>query len=235
MKLRILAPPTWNVSKALYQWSNRLRIPLAGIRPITSAIIIGNGVADAVIYLILAHRLNGKSIVGITTAWREESSIETTLEIIRGRRVSKILIALDQEEEQELNNFWKNIEKAFNNHGIEFRLNESNDRIRVYTCVHGDMEFTTIIAVNGVDNPHYSRHSIEDHLLEALKTWCKDENILKLLSKTSKPLDPKKLWNEINQEYRNIHYRTYQEITTMQIKLLEQIFPQQIKALNYLA
>jgi len=65
MILRNLSPISSSLSRNLVKWAVRLKIPLAGLQPLEKVIIIANGVPDAIVCLILAHKFNGKQFVGI--------------------------------------------------------------------------------------------------------------------------------------------------------------------------
>lgn len=215
----------------IIKWSKRLNIPLAGLEAIDAVTIIGNGVRDAITYLILCHRLNGRYVVGVTSALRVNLSIETMISIVMGERVNKFIIALDQEE-FELDNLWSLVENKLGEYGIEWSLVKVGDRFRLYKCVHGVRDFYVIPVINGLSRRSYSKHVIEDHLLEVVKS-VRDRDLLNYLSSfIDRIADPKELWNRLVQSYSDADQRIYRYMLDMDYRELRHLFLQQTSALE---
>ena len=136
MKLRILSPPSWSISRNLITWSRKLDISLAGPGEIRDMIVIADGSPDDIVYLILAHKLDGGKAVGITaTQEKRVASIPLALELVRREKLEKLLIALDQEADElaELakDSFGVVFVPALAGIGTPYWINE------VRGCVHG--------------------------------------------------------------------------------------------------
>jgi len=67
MRLRPLSHPSWHISISLTKWSAKLRVPLASsLQTVSCVIVVGDGVPEDIVCLILAHRFNGGATIGIT-------------------------------------------------------------------------------------------------------------------------------------------------------------------------
>jgi len=225
MKLRILSPPSWSISRNLITWSRKLDISLAGPEEIGDMIVIADGSPDDIVYLILAHKLDGGKAVGITaTQEKRVASIPLALELVRREKLEKLLIALDQEAD-ELAELWRQIEEKLREKADEYKLDASEERFRLYSCQYAQHRFKALIAINGL-NTSYSKHTIEDHLIKFAGKSLGDD--VRAILKSSS--DPKEAWRKL----RDHHQIILLKIRDASVNQLEEFFPQQIKALREL-
>ncbi|RLE85712.1 MAG: hypothetical protein DRJ41_00670 [Thermoprotei archaeon] len=222
MNLRILTPPHWAVARSLLKWSRKLKIPLVkGYQPVDVVIVIGNGVPDNIMCMILAHKLNGTRIIGLT---KPERSLSGTFhELAFHTRVRKIVVILDQED-RNLDEVWRYLETELRRAGIKINIVNSEPRLCIYSCSYGNHLFEVIAVINGLEMP-YRKHTIEDHLLKICEELC-GSKLSQMLGTRS--VDPKEMWNRL----RNMHFEVYSYILKANISKLEEIFHYHIKALK---
>ena len=205
MRLRILSPPGWRFTRSIIKWQNKLRIPLAPPERISNKLIlVGNGAQDGVVYLILTHKYNGRYYIGITTtAETREGAIPHIPTIIRELNIEKLVFSLDQESD-ELADLRTLLEEKMRAHAITPNLKEEQNRLYIYDCTHSQRQFELIVTVNGIDDPSYTQHTIEDHLLSFFKETTNDnEMLVETLNRVQG--DPKEAWNLL----RNRHEEVY--------------------------
>ena len=97
---------------------------------------------------------------------------------------------------------------------------ESEKRLKVYKGKHGSKEFELIIVINGLDEIHTDKHSIEDHLLKAAEILSIDVGDFD---------NSKAAWNSIKDRHEEI-FKGLKE----KREIVECVFPQQIKGCEYL-
>jgi hypothetical protein len=227
MRMRILCPPTWRMSINLATWARKLKIPLAGLQPVSAIIIVGNGIPDDVVWLILGHKFDGEHVVGITKP-REElgiNSLSSIPKLIESGRTESLIVSMDQER-LTLEEVEANIKRKLRETGVEHELIEEGRRIYVFNCVYACHRFRTAIVVNGLDKP-YRRHTIEDHLLEFYREFVK-RDLESLLSDVSG--DPKEAWRRLKSEEELI----YNQLLRVSCDELERTFTQHVRALKLL-
>jgi hypothetical protein len=222
MNLRILSPPSWSISINLAKWASKLGIPLASTQPIKGIIIVGNGIPDDIICLILAHKFNGKHIMGITKPQKLGiDSIHPALELIKDEKIKNLMLIIDQEENK-LSELWEKIEERFKEKGMKCKIIKKEERLHIYECFYNDYKFNALIILNGLDKP-YLKHTIEDHLLEFSKELNK-EIIL------DKNINPKEIWRKLKDKHQDI----YSNLLKYGKEKIELFFPQHVKAFNFL-
>lgn len=230
MNIRVLAPPSWQLAIAINKWASKLRIKIARHEAFNKLILIGDGIPDAIAYLILAHKFDGKSTVGVTTTEEKHIMAVTHVPIIvKQLGVQKIVLSLDQEEHT-LENLKTQLEERMREK-FSFQPEEKQERYYVYACSYSQRTFKLIITVNGLDLPshRFRKHTIEDHLLSSLKEISNDNSLITTtLSRTKE--DPKETWRLL----RDHHYNVYSNLLKWKIERLRNLFPQQISSLEML-
>ena len=230
MRLRILSPPAWRFTRSVTKWQSKLKIPLAPLERISNKLIlVGNGAQDGVVYLILAHKFDGEYSIGITTTVEtREGAIPHIPTIIRGLNIEKLVFSLDQES-NELVNLKTLLEEKMRTHAITPNLKEEQSRLYVYNCTHSQRQFELIVAVNGLDDPSYAQHTIEDHLLLFFKEMTNNnEMLVKTLNRVQG--NPKEAWNLL----KNHHEEVYQNLLQKGTNELQRFFPQQVESIKRL-
>lgn len=167
MKLKPLTPPPgWVITRSIVKYPRRRRIPLATTQEIDKVIIVGNGVRDAVVCMILAHKLNGEEPVGITKPREERGIVALRIipTLLSALRLNKILFIVDQEESK-LENIWNKANETFRTHGMECEKWENHERVSIFNCTYSGRKVKVIIVVNGLNILSITKHAIEDHLL----------------------------------------------------------------------
>jgi hypothetical protein len=227
MRMRILAPPTWRISIDLNKWARKLNIPLAGPQPINVAIIVGNGIPDDIVWLILGHKFNRRHVIGITKPQEMlgVNSISSIPMLVKGEKIKDLIIAIDQETSI-LEGIWENVERIFQERRITYKVVEEDGKLRIFDCTYASYKFRNLIVINGLDKP-YSKHTIEDHLLEFYRE-ISGENLNIILSNSDQ--DPKKAWRKLKDKEEYVYHQLIETSTDK----LEQIFTQHIKALKAL-
>jgi len=231
MKLRVLSPPSWQLARAITKWKTKLKIPLA--RPdekYDKLILVGNGVQDAIAYLILTHKLDGTQVLGITKTEKTRlGTISHIPTIIRQLKIEKIVFSIDQED-QELDDLKTQLENTMRRkYGINFNLEEEQNRLYIYNCSHLNRQFELIVTINGLDIPSYTKHTIEDHLLLLFKELSNnDEKLTRAVSNARG--NPKEAWRLLEKHHENV----YLNLLDIEDEKLQKIFPQQITSIKRL-
>jgi len=133
-------------------------------------VVIGDGTPDDIAFSIIAFHLNGDKITGIVKPKTEkrDTCIDLIPTYLKGN-IRKILILMDQEDDP-LNAIYKRIQKdleKFTTGKIEVIEEDTVERLRIYKGRYVNKEFELILVINGLDEIHTDKHSIEDHLLKA--------------------------------------------------------------------
>ncbi|UYZ40052.1 MAG: hypothetical protein N2V74_07650 [Candidatus Methanospirare jalkutatii] len=231
MKLRVLSPPDWSISRNLAKWARKLRIPLSGPAPMKGVIIIGNGTPDDIVCLILCHKFDGKQVVGVTKpeAAGIKSAIYAALRSIR-EKINNLMVILDQEEKKE-KEFWNEIEDVFKKEKVEFEVIEKEEKFRVYACSQANYKFKVAVLANGLTNKQYKKHTIEDHLLElsmSLENVREDvEGVLR-----ESEYDPKEAWKKLREKHREVHREVFSHLLNASKDEIRLYFPQHVRALE---
>ena len=228
MRIYALSP----LDSKLQTWSRRLKIPLAySPNTLNKIIAITDGHPDDTVMLILTHKLDGEKVVGaLKTRFTMIGGIKSILKIMpeQFKQIEAILFTLDQNT-KDLSELWEEIVDTFKQNStlLEMLTLDGSNRVRVFKC-RVVREFSALVVINGL-NYDYTRHTIEDHLIEALKNV--DEESVKNALNSSRN-DPKAAWRNLtrNEEfYREI----FKRLLNMSIGELKRIFPQHILSLQH--
>ncbi len=168
MKIRIITPPSWSITRNLTSWAKRLNIPLTMAQSdIDALIIIGDGTPDDVVLLILTHKMDGDHVVGITKPKERlgASSLSSIRQYIERIKNLKSLIFVIDQEKDVLEDIWRQVDEKLKDNGIVFKLFEEDNRMKIFDCSLGSYKFKVLIVINGLDE-QYQRHTIEEHLIE---------------------------------------------------------------------
>jgi len=199
-------------------------------RSLRSMILVTDGTPDDIVAAILAKHLDGETIVAIAKTRRTRvealSVIPTYLTQIRGARIENLVALMDQEDE-ELNDIYESTSATLEGHGITIESQERMDeRLGKYRCSHGGREFTLILIVNGLNAIKSSKHTIEDHLLYAAARLLRLEELRKMIEEGVD--DPKDLWRTQKDRWESV----YQGICDASIDDVREVFPQHIAGLK---
>jgi hypothetical protein len=225
MRLRPLSHPSWHISISLTKWSAKLRVPLASsLQTVSCVIVIGDGVPEDIVCLILAHRFNGGATIGITKPQTEWGDAVT--KIVSSTRTSTVALIIDQDN-VELSELWNQIEDKLKEHAVSYERKVEEERFHAYDCKHGQYSFRFPVVVNGLNKP-YRKHTIEDHLLEASKKVLNDEELRKAIKEIE---DPKEAWRKLKDKHHKIYSYLLHEAET---NLIMEAFPQHIKLFEFI-
>jgi len=231
MRLRILSPPGWSISRNLVKWARKLRIPLSGPAPMKGVIIIGNGTPDDIVCLILCHKFNGKHVVGVTKSEAAgiKKAIYAALKVVEKVKVKNLMIILDQEE-REQGEFWNEVEDEFRKEKVEFAVNEEGEGFKAYECSQAHYKFKVAVLANGLPR-QYRKHTIEDHLLELSMSL---ENVREAVEEVLREseYDPKKAWKKLREKHKEINGKVYSHLLNASKDVIRSYFPQHVRALE---
>jgi hypothetical protein len=187
-------------------------------------VVIGDGTPDDIAFSIIAFHLNGDKIAWIVKP-KEEKRVDCVGLIpayLKGN-IRKIIFLMDQEDDK-LNTIYERIHegvKKLATGKIKVIDEESEKRLKVYECKYGSKEFELILVINGLDEIHTDKHSIEDHLLKAAKMLSIDAGDFG---------NSKAAWKSITHDRQS---KIYKELKAHR-KLVESVFPQHVQGCNYL-
>ena len=231
MRLRVLSPPEWSISRNLAKWARKLGIPLSGPAPVKGVIIIGNGTPDDIVCLILCHKFDGKHVVGVTKpeAAGIKSAIFAALKVVKKVKVKDLMIILDQEG-REQGEFWNEVEDGFRKEKVEFTVNEEGEGFRAYECSQARYKFKVAVLANGLPR-RYRKHTIEDHLLELSSRL---ENVREAVEEVLREseYDPKEAWKKLREKHREVHREVYSHLLNASKDKIRSYFPQHVRALE---
>lgn len=219
MRLRLLNPGH-RLSVDTLSTARKLRVVEAidlGSGRSPALVVVANGSPDNRVLLVLAHTLDGLSTVDVTFPSRKHVTVFSWLQDYALMRYAKMLVLIDQEDKP---------------------LEEIHEALRARAPVRGRAQgrlatltletrlgtSTVIVAVNGTDDPRFTRHTIEDHLMALAEK-------LRLLDLPATSADPKEVWRGMSKEAQ--HEVLRQLLTSPE--LAEEAFPQQVRALRELA
>ncbi|MBC8520952.1 MAG: hypothetical protein H8D26_03035 [Methanomicrobia archaeon] len=157
-------------------------------------VVIGDGTPDDIAFSIIAFHLKVDKIAWIV---KEDDKMSTIYE-----RIQKSLKKLAKCE-------------------IKIIDEESEKRLKVYEFKYGSKEFELILVINGLDEIHTDKHSIEDHLLKAAELLSIEIGDFE---------NSKEAWNSIKDRHEDIFKKLKKKR-----KIVESVFPQQIQGCKYLA
>jgi len=187
-------------------------------------VVIGNGTPDDIAFSIIAFHIKVDKIAGIVKPKTERryGFINLIPTYLKGK-VRKILVLMDQEDDT-LSTIYERIHegvKKLATDEIKVIDEESEKRLKVYDCKYGGKEFELIMVINGLDEIHTDKHSIEDHLLKAAEILSIDVGDFD---------NSKAAWKSINHDRQLKIFKGLKE----KRKIVESVFPQQIKGCEYL-
>jgi len=195
------------------------------ISDLDTIVVIADGTPDDIAFSIIAFHLNGDKIAGIVKPpGRTGLGVSNLIPTYLKGNIRKIEILMDQEDDslttiyERIHNSQKKLAEC--DIKIIDEEDESEKRQKVYRCKYGSKEFELILVINGLDENPTDKHTIEDHLLKAAK----------ILSIGIEDFgNSKEAWNSI--EYH--HEKVFKELKARR-KILESVFPQQIRGCEYL-
>jgi len=220
MKLR-LVNPTHRLAVDTLAFAKRLRITASiEYEPSRSnkLVVVANGSPDNRVILALAHVLNGDVVVDVAFPERKHLAVIELLSEYTSLGYDRILVVLDQED-MSLEEIHESIRSRLSGH-IEVR---EGGRL-VVVKQSSPRPATIAIAISGLDDDRFEKHTIEDHLL------CLAED-LGVVSLPRMVEDPKSLWGSENVKDR--HYQIYEAIIRRRSEI-ERVFPQHIVAFREL-
>jgi len=193
-------------------------------RDLDTLVVIGDGTPDDIAFSIIVFHLNGDKIAGIVKP-KEKKRIDCVGLIpayLKGN-IRKIIFLMDQEDDK-LSTIYERIHegvKKIATGKIKVIDEESEKRLKVYECKYGSKEFELILVINGLDEIHTDKHSIEDHLLKAAELLSIEIGDFE---------NSKEAWNSIKDRHEDIFKKLKKKR-----KIVEGVFPQQIQGCKYLA
>jgi len=213
-----------NISRISRRLKMDVLVKEVATRDLDTLVVIGDGTPDDIAFGIIAFHLKGDKIAGIVKP-KEEKRIDCVGLIpayLKGN-IRKIIFLMDQEDDK-LSTIYETIHegvKKIATGKIKVIDEESEKRLKVYECKYGSKEFELILVINGLDEIHTDKHSIEDHLLKAAE----------LLSiEVGDFGNSKEAWNSIKDRHEDIFKKLKKKR-----KIVEGVFPQQIQGCKYLA
>jgi len=192
MKLR-LANPTHRLAIDTLSFARKLGITASiEYRPGRSSrlVIVANGSPDNRVILALAHTLNGHSVVDIAFPEHKHLAVIPLLSEYAHLGYEKILVVVDQES-MSLEEIHKAVRRHLGSH-LEVR---GGGRL-VIARLEPPRSMTIVIAVSGLDDNRFEKHTIEDHLLHL----AEDLGIIGI----PKVADPKRLWESVKDKHDQI-------------------------------
>ena len=187
-------------------------------------VVIGDGTPDDIAFSIIAFHLNGDKITGIVKPKTEkrDTCIDLIPTYLKGN-IRKILILMDQEDDP-LNAIYKRIQKdleKFTTGKIEVIEEDTVERLRIYKGRYVNKEFELILVINGLDEIHTDKHSIEDHLLKAAE---------KVSIAVGDFENAKAAWKSLSNDQQ---LKIFKELREHR-KLVEAVFLQQVQGCQYI-
>jgi len=234
MKLcNLEAGKAWRHIEGLSQKLLRRRIPFevlssAPISPPKLLILVGNGSPDDLAIAILSFKFDGESFAWLVRPkiGRNIAALKS-LPVLLSSRVEKIVALLDQEREG-TQEFLLRTKEILHQEGIEVSEERGEGRLSVLSCKYHERIFNLVLLVNGLDKP-YIAHTIEDHLLEAVKLFLGEGKVEELLQKAEN--HPKKAWGRLERESQD---EVLMKLCQLEKVDLHKIFPQHCNALRLL-
>jgi hypothetical protein len=229
MKLSIIGPdPKSRLVSNIRRNSKKLGISVITLVPTTRVldgiIVIGNGRPEDIIVSIIAHHLDGDSIVGIVKPpGRTGLSVIETIPTYLRENIDKILVLIDQDDHS-LENLFDQCQEKLNDCGIRINDEQCEDQLKIYECVRGSRAFKMILAINGLDEIPVRKHSIEDHLLKVAMS-------IEAIGGTTEEFESsKEIWKTLEQVQKDKVLR----ILTERRNMAQDMFSQQFTACRYL-
>jgi len=195
-------------------------------------ILIGDGTPDDYVVALFAFKFNSEKL-----AWLTKPEVERGTAIFKmihtylmGGELREILIVIDQEalpESEVLRRARQDLE------GKSIRILEEErkgKKLRNLSCSYGGRAFRLFILINGLDSPHFKKHTVEDHLLKAMELSSGGDEVEKILRESG--YDPKDAW--WNKLEKRRQYEIIEGLFEMEKESLRDIFPQHFEAFGFL-
>lgn len=179
MKLRFLNP-SHRLSVDTLSTARRLRavgaIEFRSGRS-SALVIVADGTPDNRVLLVLAHVLNGAATVDVAFPSRKHIAVFDNLQDYTLMGYTKILVLIDQED--------KPLEEIHRALRIRAPVRgRAQGRLATLTLETLRGTPTVILAVNGTDDPRFTKHTVEDHLVILAEK-------LRILNPLTTHVDPK--------------------------------------------
>ena len=178
-------------------------------------IIIANGSPDHIAIIILLHLLNHRELVDMAFPKHKHLAIIDYIPKYMEEDYENIILIIDQEtlKIKEIHNY---IENKLNPNQYE-ETKDLNSRLAKAIITHGNRKAALYITINGIEDKRFTKHTIEDHLLQLAEKIG--------LIKIKEKINPKETWIKLSKEKQEI---TLKAIRQSKIK---EIFPQQVEAI----
>ena len=228
MKLYTLDPNSrlaTNITKISRVLKMDVLVKGVDISDLDTIVVIGDGTPDDIAFSLIAYHLNGDKIAGIVKPpGRTGLGVSDLIPTYLKGKVRKIMVLMDQEDEP-LNTICERIQNSLKKLAkckikIIDEEGKSEKRQKVYKCKYGGKEFELILVINGLDEIHTDKHTIEDHLLK----------VAEMLSIEVEDFEnSKEAWKSIEHHHVEI-FKGLKE----KRNIVGSVFPQQIKGCEYL-
>ena len=212
MKLSFLDPHSRaavNISRLKRCGYDTRRIIAGFSRTLDGLVVLGNGTPDDKVLGVLSYHLDGEKIIGVVKPG-ERTKEGVLLDLRKYIGLRKIMILIDQDD-RPLSKIYEQVIRIMQKIGMAANEEPSNlERFRIYHCHFSGKEFEIIIVINGLDEIHTAKHTIEDHLVKAagIEISCSS----------------KEAWNRLSKnEQENIFRRLKGDR-----RRIESLFPQQV-------
>ncbi len=218
MKLRPL-DPTHRLARDMLAFARRARL-LEALEQSPSIhtdilIVVANGNPENRVMLAIAHVLDGQRVVDIAFPEHKHFSILNVVHEYVKRGYRKVIVVLDQEE-MELSNIHERVKQRVVLPIKDYVVDQDvNGRL---VCIESDRA-TLYVVINGVEDPRFVKHTIEDHLLRLAEELGKH--------RLQNNVDPKQEWRRLSKDRQR-------EVLTALAKnreLVKKHFRQHLKAL----
>lgn len=228
-----LAPlfPTSPTAANLERFSRRLGIrSLLMAEPGDKVAVLGDGTPDDLVLVVLAHRLDGRDVLGVVkpeyTGPSSVRAVKAIYSVPQFRRVRRFLLIIDQED-LSLSEVRNRVEEELRAVGMATsdQGEEEGGRLLLYSCQFTGAELELIVVISGLDEAPHSKHTVEDHLLMAAERLLGRESVPSGVS------DPKRAWAIL----RDRHDEVFARLLRVNRDLLREVFPQHIRALEFLS
>jgi len=228
MRLYTLDPGsrlTTNISRISKKIKMNVLIEHVDTHNLDILVVIGDGTPDDIAFSIIAFHLKGDKIAGIVKPGTTRFGVIDLIPTYLTGSIRKIIFLMDQEDEP-LNTIYERIQKGLKRIAkCEIKIigneDESEKNLKVYECKYGSKEFELILIINGLDEIHTDKHSIEDHFLVSAKMLSID---------VGKFENSKAAWESINHDRQ---LKIFKELKAKR-EMVESVFPQQVKGCDYL-
>lgn len=171
MKLYPLEPGS-DLAQKIAGVSKRLQMDVlisnVNVGNLDTLVVIGNGTPDDIAFSIVAFKSKvDQSALIVKPKTERRYGFTNMIPLYLKNNVRKILILMDQEDDT-INTIYERIQKHVEDIAtgeIEVIDDETNERVRIYKGEYGSKAFKIILIINGLDDTHTDKHSIEDHLM----------------------------------------------------------------------